>query len=105
MHLIPTSSSWLHVIERFFRDLTDKRIRRAAFHNVADLVEAIMDYVAKHNADPQRSAVRAPRSRRETNEEPRKQGTQEGEFHEPQALRYEPTMATGNWRWMGMPRA
>lgn len=53
MHFIPTSSSWRNVIERFFRDLTDKRIRRAAFHNVAELVEAIMDYVAKHNADPQ----------------------------------------------------
>ena len=53
MHFIPTSSSWLNVIERFFRDLTDKRIRRGVFHSVPELVQAIMDHIAKHNADPQ----------------------------------------------------
>jgi transposase len=53
MHFIPTSSSWLNVIERFFRELTDERIRRGAFHSVPELVDAIMSYVEQHNADPQ----------------------------------------------------
>jgi transposase len=52
MHFIPTSSSWLNVIERFFRDLTDKRLRRGAFRSVRELIDAIMAYVAQHNDDP-----------------------------------------------------
>ena len=38
--------------ERFFRDLTDKRPRRGAFRSVGAVIEAIMAYVASHNADP-----------------------------------------------------
>jgi transposase len=53
MHFIPTSSSWLNLIERWFRDLTDKRIRRGAFADVAELVNDIMDYIDQHNDDPQ----------------------------------------------------
>jgi transposase len=52
MHFIPTSSSWLNLIERWFRDLTDKRIRRGAFTSVAQLIEAILDYIAAHNDNP-----------------------------------------------------
>ena len=52
MHFIPTSSSWLNVIERFFRDLDDKRVRRGAFASVPELIKAVLDYVAQHNDDP-----------------------------------------------------
>ena len=52
MHFTPTSSSWLNVIERFFRDLTDKRLRRGIFPSVPQLIEAICNYVEGHNADP-----------------------------------------------------
>ena len=53
IHFTPTSSSWLNLIERWFRDLTDKRIRRGAFRSVAELVQAIMDYIEAHNEDPE----------------------------------------------------
>jgi transposase len=52
MHFTPTSASWLNLIERFFRDLTDKRIRRDAFPNVDALIAAIDKYIADHNEDP-----------------------------------------------------
>lgn len=52
LHFIPTSSSWLNVVERFFREITDKRIRRGAFPSVRALVEAIMAYIDAHNAAP-----------------------------------------------------
>ena len=52
VHFTPTSSSWLNLIERWFRDLTDKRIRRGAFKSVAQLIQAIMDYIAAHNENP-----------------------------------------------------
>lgn len=52
MHFIPTSSSWLNMVERWFREITDKRIRRDAFTSVEQLVATIMDYIAKHNDDP-----------------------------------------------------
>jgi len=52
VHFIPTSSSWLNLIERWFREITDKRIRRGVFRSVEALVTAIMDYVAAHNENP-----------------------------------------------------
>lgn len=52
MHFTPTSSSWLNMVERFFRDITTKRIRRGAFRSVAALVKAIENYIAEHNLDP-----------------------------------------------------
>jgi len=52
IHFIPTSSSWLNLIERWFRDLTVERIRRGAFRSVAQLIQAIMDYIDGHNQDP-----------------------------------------------------
>ena len=51
-HFIPTSSSWLNVVERFFRDLTTDRIRRDSFSSVPDLIAAIQDYIDAHNEDP-----------------------------------------------------
>jgi len=51
-HFIPTSSSWLNVVERFFRDLTTDRIRCDSFTSVPDLIAAIHDYIDAHNEDP-----------------------------------------------------
>jgi transposase len=50
LHFIPTSSSWLNLVERFFAEITDKRIRRGTFASVAELEEAIDDYLLHHNA-------------------------------------------------------
>jgi transposase len=52
MHFTPTSSSWLNLIERWFRELTDKALRRGVFHSVPDLITKIEDYLAAHNEDP-----------------------------------------------------
>ena len=52
MHLPPTSSSWLNMVERFFRDITHQRIRRGVFRSVPDLEAAIDDDIAMHNANP-----------------------------------------------------
>lgn len=52
LHFTPTSSSWLNVIERWFRDLTQNRIRNGVFRNVAALEQAIRDYIEHHNANP-----------------------------------------------------
>lgn len=51
-HFTPTSASWLNMVERFFRDITDKAIRRGVFHNVPDLIKAIENYIEAHNSDP-----------------------------------------------------
>lgn len=52
VHFTPTSASWLNIIERFFRDLTTKRLRRGTFASVTELRKAIEDYIAEHNRDP-----------------------------------------------------
>lgn len=52
MHFTPTSSSWLNLIERWFRDLTQQRLRRGVFRSVEDLVRTIEDYIDQHNANP-----------------------------------------------------
>ncbi len=52
LHFIPTSASWLNLIERWFANLTVKRIRRGVFHSVPDLIQAIDDYVHLNNDDP-----------------------------------------------------
>jgi transposase len=52
VHFIPTSSSWLNLIERWFREITDKRIRRGTFTSVQQLTAAIMHYVTHHNESP-----------------------------------------------------
>jgi transposase len=52
IHFTPTSASWLNMVERFFRDLTVKRLRRGVFRDVMELVTAIDDYVDHHNESP-----------------------------------------------------
>ena len=52
LHFTPTSASWLNMVERFFAEITRKRIRRGAFKSVAELKGAIMEYLENHNADP-----------------------------------------------------
>jgi transposase len=51
-HFIPTSSSWLNLIERFFGEITRKRIRRGTFASVEELLEAIRGYIEDHNSNP-----------------------------------------------------
>ena len=51
-HFTPTSASWLNLVERFFAEITMKRIRRGTFTSVADLEDAIYDYLMRHNANP-----------------------------------------------------
>jgi len=52
VHYTPTSASWLNMVERFFRDITQNRIRRGIFRSVPELISAIEAYVAQHNRDP-----------------------------------------------------
>jgi transposase len=51
-HFTPTSGSWLNQVERFFAQLTERRIRRGAFRSVAELEAAIEHYVRAHNRQP-----------------------------------------------------
>jgi transposase len=52
LHFTPTSSSWLNLVERWFRELTEKALRRGVFHSVPELIEAIETFLAAHNDDP-----------------------------------------------------
>jgi len=52
LHFTPTSSSWLNQVERWFRDLTDKNLRRGIFGSVPDLIASIEKYMAVTNNDP-----------------------------------------------------
>lgn len=52
VHFTPTSASWLNMVERFFRDITDRRLRRGVFRNVPDVIDAIADYIGHHNENP-----------------------------------------------------
>jgi len=52
LHFTPTSASWLNLVERFFAEITSKRIRRGSYSGVDDLEAAIYDYLAQHNASP-----------------------------------------------------
>ena len=51
-HFLPTASSWLHRVERWFREITDQRIRRGSFQNVPELIAAIKPYLGAHNQNP-----------------------------------------------------
>ncbi len=53
LHFIPTSSSWLNMVERWFRNLTEQAIRRGVFKSVPDLIAAIEAYLEANNEDPQ----------------------------------------------------
>lgn len=52
LHFTPTSASWLNLVERFFAEITARRIRRGSYSSVDDLEEAIYDYLLLHNAKP-----------------------------------------------------
>ncbi|HUY96825.1 MAG TPA: IS630 family transposase [Verrucomicrobiae bacterium] len=52
LHFIPTSSSWLNLVERWFRDLDDKAIRRGVFHSVPNLIAAVEAYLNANNDNP-----------------------------------------------------
>ena len=52
MHFTPTSASWLNMVERFFRDLTQNRLRRSVFRDVEELIMAIGNYIDRHNENP-----------------------------------------------------
>jgi len=60
LHFTPTSSSWLNLVERWFRDLTTKRLRRGSFDSVVDLIAAIRAYLDNHNQNPQVFVWSAP---------------------------------------------
>lgn len=51
-HFVPTSSSWLNLVERWFGELTSKRVRRGSFFSVDDLKDAIMDFLEAWNDNP-----------------------------------------------------
>lgn len=52
MHFTPTSASWVNLVERFFRDITEEQIRRGVFRSVDELKAAIMQYLEHRNANP-----------------------------------------------------
>jgi len=52
LHFTPTGCSWLNLVERWFAEITRKRIRRGDFHNVAELIAAIKQYLDHHNEQP-----------------------------------------------------
>ena len=52
LHFTPTSGSWLNMVERFFAEITRKRIRRGVFKSVDELKAAIQAYLKQHNAEP-----------------------------------------------------
>ena len=52
LHFTPTSSSWLNLVERWFRDLTEKALRRGVFRSVPDLIDAIEAFMNAHNTEP-----------------------------------------------------
>jgi transposase len=60
LHFTPTSSSWLNLVERWFRDLTQQRIRRGSFRALQELVNAIKNYIENHNQNPQVFVWSAP---------------------------------------------
>lgn len=52
VHFTPTSASWLNMVERFFRDLSERQLRRGVFRSVQELDQAVMSYIDKHNQAP-----------------------------------------------------
>jgi len=52
VHFTPTGASWLNLVERFFAEITTRRIRRGTFQSVLELERAILDYLETHNEDP-----------------------------------------------------
>jgi hypothetical protein len=59
LHFTPTGSSWMNLVERFFRDLSQQAILPGSFGSVRQLVGAIMEYLAQHNLNPKRYVWKA----------------------------------------------
>jgi transposase len=59
LHFIPTSSSWMNMVERWFAELTGKAVRRGSFASVPDLIEAITAFIRQWNRHPQPFVWRA----------------------------------------------
>ena len=59
LHFTPTSSSWMNMVERFFRDLTEDVVREGSFTSVEELKTAIADYLAERNLSPKRYVWKA----------------------------------------------
>jgi len=53
LHFVPTSASWLNLVERWFAEITRKQIRRGTFRNVSQLIRVILRYLRENNKDPQ----------------------------------------------------
>jgi transposase len=71
LHFTPTSASWLNMVERFFAEITARRIRRGSYSSVDDLEAAIYDYLLQHNASPSPSSgPKRPRTSSPANAEP-----------------------------------
>lgn len=51
-HFTPTSASWMNMVERFFRDLSEQRLKRGVFKSVGELTQAVEGYIAQHNDYP-----------------------------------------------------
>jgi transposase len=60
LHFTPTSSSWLNLVERWFRNLTQQRLRHGSFHHIKELIHAINDYIDNHNQNPRVFVWSAP---------------------------------------------
>jgi transposase len=59
LHFMPTSSSWLNLVERFFAELTREVVREGSFNGVRELVDDIWNYLTDRNANPQRYVWKA----------------------------------------------
>lgn len=59
LHFTPTASSWMNLVERFFRDLTEDAVREGSFGSVQELVAAIDTYLAQRNLEPKRYVWKA----------------------------------------------
>jgi transposase len=60
LHFTPTSSCWLNLVEHWFREITDKRIRRGTFQSLPDLIRAIKEYLENYNQNPEVFVWSAP---------------------------------------------
>src|SRR5216683_1198827 len=60
LHFTPTSASWLNLVERFFAEITERRIRRGTFRSLPELIRAITTYIRERNKNPKRFVWTAP---------------------------------------------
>ncbi len=59
MHFTPTSASWMNLVERFFRDISEDCIRHGSFSSIKELADAILSYLAERNQNPTRYVWKA----------------------------------------------